>query len=364
MDSTYTPYIAPESFDEVRNLVESEFTILQGYLDFGVPTFIIAPAPTKSPFKNLVAKMKEKSYIPSLRRMSGNLVIRVMPKPTARRSRSEINFVLFLVTLGSIFYSGFMANINPVLNVLQGGTNVVLQTILFTGAILAIIGLHELGHLVVSILRGKEVTLPYFIPGLPPLGTFGAVIVQKEPPTNRDEMFDLGSSGPLVGFIVTLIVATIGLQPGFSFMVSESYLTSLMTKYPGAIGSIYPPLLLQALDMFLRPRTVGQTLILGPLAVTAYIGMLLTFINLLPAWQLDGGWVSLSVFGEKWHRILSWISIIVMIFLDYWLMALLILFGMGRSGKVGPLDDVSPLSRSRKAFAALLLAILILCVAL
>jgi hypothetical protein len=53
-----------------------------------------------------------------------------------------------------------------------------------------------------------------------------------------------------------------------------------------------------------------------------------------------------------------------MIFLGYWLMALLILFGMGRSGKVGPLDDVSPLSRSRKAFAALLLAILILCVAL
>ena len=96
MDSRYPPYIAPESFDEVRNLIESEFTILQGYLDFGVPTFVIAQAPTKSPFKNLVAKMKEKSYIPSLRRMNGNLVIRVMPKPTARRSRSEINIVLLI----------------------------------------------------------------------------------------------------------------------------------------------------------------------------------------------------------------------------------------------------------------------------
>jgi len=364
LDSTYTPYIAPESFDEVRNLVESEFTILQGYLDFGVPTFIIAKTPTKSPFKNLVAKMKEKSYIPSLRRMNGDLIIRVIPKPASRRSRSEINLVLFLVTLGSILYSGYWANANPVLNELQGGTNVILQTVIFAAAVLAIIGLHEFGHFIVSVLRGKEVTLPYFIPGLPPLGTFGAVIMQKELPTNRDEMFDLGSSGPIVGFIMSVIVTAIGLQQGFSFIVSESYLASLMKKYPEAIGNIIPPLMLQALQVFLRPITQGYTLILGPLAYAAYIGMFVTFLNLLPLWQLDGGWISLSVFGEKWHRILSWISILVMFFLGNWLMAFIILLFMTRTGTVQPLDEVSPLSRSRKAFAVLLLAILVLCVAL
>jgi membrane-associated protease RseP (regulator of RpoE activity) len=308
--------------------------------------------------------MKEKSYIPNLRKINGNLIIRVFPRPIIKRSRWEINLALFLATLVSISYSGWLANSNPVLNELQGGTNVALQTIIFASAIFAIIGLHEFGHLIVSILRGKEVTLPYFIPGLPPLGTFGAVILQKEPHTNRDEMFDVGASGPIVGFFISVIIAIIGLQRGFSFVVTEEQLKYFAQKYQASFMPINLPLIMNFLISLVYGRPGGLMLYVGPIAETAYVGLLITFINLLPAWQLDGGWISLSVFGEKWHRILSWISIIVMIFLGYWLMALLILFGMGRSGKVGPLDDVSPLSRSRKAFAALLLAILILCVAL
>lgn len=45
--------------------------------------------------------------------------------------------------------------------------------------------------------KGIDATLPYFIPGPPPLGTFGAVIMQKSLPPNRDALFDIGADGPI-----------------------------------------------------------------------------------------------------------------------------------------------------------------------
>ena len=363
MSSGFNHIVLPEKFGEVRELVESEFQVLQGYVNFGVPTFIIAQGATKIPFRNLVEKMNVKGYIPKLKKMNDALIIGVIKKPVIKPSRWEYNLLLFLATVISVSFSGYSASINPVLIELQGGSNVLIQTIIFVAAVFAIIGLHELGHLTASLLRGKEVTFPYFIPGFPPLGTFGAIIRLKEPLINKDEMFDIGSSGPIVGFIVTFIIAMIGLQEGFSFTVSLSHLESLTAKYPGSIGGItFLPLLVQGLLSF---KTVppGHILILGPLAFTATIGAFITFLNLLPASQLDGGWISLSVLGEKWHRILSWASVLVLFLLGYWFMALLIYFMIrSRSVRAAPLDEVSPLSTSRKGLAVLCLAIFILCI--
>src|SRR5207244_2672888 len=65
-----------------------------------------------------------------------------------------------------------------------------------------------------------DATLPYFVPGPPPIGTFGALISLKSPPANRDQLFDLGLSGPVIGFIVTIAVAAlsvfIGILPNAS----------------------------------------------------------------------------------------------------------------------------------------------------
>jgi len=356
----FVPYESTERFDDIQKLVQSEFNIIQGYIDFGIPSFIIAKGPTKKPFRNLVQKMKVQGYIPKLKKSGETLIIRVINRPTVKPSRWEINLSLFLITAVSVLYSGYLASTNPVLNELQSVSNVVLQTIMFCGAVFAIIGLHEFGHLIASVLRGKEVTLPYFIPGIPPIGTFGAVIMQKEPPINRDEIFDVGSSGPIVGFIITAIIAFIGLQEGFSFTVSNTLLESLIDKYPGAIGGISLPILLQSF-ISLRPVMPDHTLILGPLAYTAYVGTFLTFLNLLPAWQLDGGWISLSVLGEKWHRILSWASVFFLFLFGAWFMAFFILYGLSRSGRMSPLDEVSPLSSSRKLIAVVCLIIFILC---
>ncbi|HXQ91813.1 MAG TPA: site-2 protease family protein, partial [Nitrososphaerales archaeon] len=78
------------------------------------------------------------------------------------------------------------------------------------------------------------------------------------------------------------------------------------------------------------------------------LGFFVTFINLLPAWQLDGGHIANSAVSPKVHRILTFASVILMFAAGLFLMALLILFMSGRTPSLRPLDDVSPLSRNRK----------------
>lgn len=363
----WTPphYIPYEFFDEIKKSVEEEFTVLSSYIELGTPTFIISTTETKKPFKRLATKMKSRGYLPILRKENDHLIIRATPKPVTKPPRVGINILLFLITLVTVFISAFFLVGNPIYtNELAPDVNIYLETILVTACVFAIIGLHELGHFISSKLRGLEATLPYFIPGIPllsPLGTFGAVIIQREPTTNRDEMFDLGSSGPIVGFLISVIITIIGLLPGFSFTVSEAQLEYFAQKYPEiSFTYITPPLIMSFLTNIINPSPEGFILYIGPIAFTAYIGLLITFINLLPTWQLDGGWVSLSVLGEKRQRILSWVSVLILFFLGYWLMAMLVLFGMWRSRPIIPLDNVSSLSKSRKLLSIVLLAILIL----
>ncbi|MFQ6074955.1 MAG: site-2 protease family protein [Candidatus Bathyarchaeia archaeon] len=363
------------AYDELQSLVESEFNVLDFYIELGVPTFVIAPGPTKEPFKSLATKLKDLGYLPFLRRDGERLLIRVSSKPTSGPGRPWLNVVLFLATVASVLASGYMivynSSLNPVLQKVYSyhnqEFNVLTQALFLAVSVLSTLGLHELGHLLLHRVRGVGATLPYFIP-LPlihPLGTLGAVILQKEPPTNRDELFDLGFSGPLVGFLTTLIVTIISLR-FFTFLVPTDMLVMWAQQHPGSVSAIeYPPLLFQILSPIINPSQGGYTTVLTPVAVMTLWIMVLNFLNLMPVWQFDGGWVSLSIFGPKRQRTVSYISAGVMFLLGqpYWVMAMLALFGMWSIGTgVGPLDAVSPVSTSRKASSLVLLLIIILCV--
>jgi len=99
--------------------------------------------------------------------------------------------------------------------------------------------------------------------------------------------------------------------------------------------------------------------------LAAWVGSLLTFLNILPVWELDGGHISRAVFGARGHRITSAIGILILFVTGYWFFGIFILFWMfsTRRGMAGaePLDDVSPLSRSRKLMFLLILVITVLC---
>ncbi|MGB9659386.1 MAG: site-2 protease family protein [Nitrososphaerales archaeon] len=61
------------------------------------------------------------------------------------------------------------------------------------------------------------------------------------------------------------------------------------------------------------------------LGFAAWLGFIITFLNILPAWQLDDGHITRAVPGRKKHGVATTISIIVLILLGFWLIVLLLL---------------------------------------
>jgi membrane-associated protease RseP (regulator of RpoE activity) len=164
----------------------------------------------------------------------------------------------------------------------------------FACALLCILAAHEAGHYVACRRYGVDATLPFFIPA-PPLflaGTFGAFIKIKSPIPSRRALFDIGVAGPLAGFVVALPIALAGLL-------------TLQPPAPLTDGAIIlnDPLLFQLMARFLHVELMNAQG--GPLYFAAWIGLLVTGLNLIPVGQLDGGHATYAVFGTRAH---SWLG--------------------------------------------------------
>jgi len=164
---------------------------------------------------------------------------------------------------------------------------------------------HELSHYFTSKRHGVKATLPYFIPAPTIIGTFGAFIKMKSPIVTRKALIDIGASGPIAGFIISVIATVIGL--GMSDIVSVA-----QTKGGLNLGD-------SILFSFLSRVMLGITpsdhdILLHPVAFAGWIGLFVTSINLIPVGQLDGGHIAYALLGEK-HIRLSFSLILLMVLL-------------------------------------------------
>src|ERR1700737_3550364 len=108
----------------------------------------------------------------------------------------------------------------------------------FAAALVAMILIHEMGHVVEIRRQGMKATAPIFIPFM------GAAIFQRSHPTDALRQALIGIAGPIAG--------TVGATAAFALY-----------------GATHSPLLLLA----------------------ALIGFSINLLNLLPVWQLDGAWI-------------------------------------------------------------------------
>ncbi len=221
--------------------------------------------------------------------------------------------------------------------------------------LLAILGVHEMGHYLACRHYGVDASLPYFIPSLPvPIGTFGAFIRIREPIPNRRVLFDVGVAGPLAGFCVALPVLVYGI------------LYAQPVPTPADALSLGDPLLITALTAWLSPPVPdGYSIMLSGPLMAGWVGCLATAINLFPIGQLDGGHVCYAL-SARFHRVASWGGLAAFLAMGLllfpgWLfmVALLVIF----TPRHPPLLDETPgLSRGRIILAFVALLILILCI--
>jgi len=332
-------------YQQIHSLVQAEFAIEEGFIEHDIPTFFVTLQPSsKQAFLRLYRQLDPMGLTPLFRKGDDKHVLKIVPKPVVKPNRKTINIALFLATLTTLVVTGYLLSFNWSSNPLVGA-------VMFATAMMAILGAHEMAHKLAANKHGVEATYPYFIPGIPPLGTFGAVIQQKSLAPNRDALFDLGMSGPLIGFIITIFVTIIGVQ-----------LSQLTFTPPENASFLQVPLLFDFIVALFPPSGQGSVMLLHPVAYAGYIGMIVTMLNLLPAGMLDGGHVARVLLGEKTRTVLSYIAILALLLIGAWLMAILVFF-LSRYPHPGSLDDVSQLSKSRKLAAIALIVIFVLTIA-
>ena len=350
----------PLKFEHLASLVKEEFEVEEALVEFNVPTFYVKlQRNSKQAFLRLLNKLKPEGYIPLLRRKNGKTLLKITAKPEIKPSNPMVNLILLLVTILTTFATGYIISLPLVEEGLM--QNPLIGALSFSVAILAILGAHEMGHKIAANSHRVEATLPYFIPGPPPLfgwfgiGTFGAVIMQKSLPPNRDALYDIGVTGPVVGFITTIIVTAVGIL--FSYPVEE------LPSEAGFLPVI--PLFIIILRALagLGLLAPGKHMLVHPVALAGWVGMFITMLNLLPAAMLDGGHIARCFASEKLRLALSVASIVFLLVIGLWPMAFFVLF-MSMFKHPGPLDDVSGLSFGRKLFSIFIVLMFLSCIVL
>lgn len=318
-------------------------------MEYGIPTFFVKLRPnSKTAFLSLLKRLDPLDFIPVLRKREEKPVLQVIPKPPVRPSRTIINIVLFFATLCTVLIAGYV----------QSGN--VVETVTFAAAILAILGSHEMGHKLLADKHHVEASYPYFIPGIPPIGTFGAVIQQKSLPPNKDALFDVGSTGPIIGLLVAIVVTVIGFPLSTYTWIPPDSVTIPAPILYTLIGEVFQPL---GLIPQAPPGDYMLAITLHPIAFAGWVGMLITMLNLVPAGMLDGGHASRTFLGERARSILSYIVIAILIVLGpmFYPMAMIAFF-FSMQRHPGALDDISGVSTRRKLTAVLLILIFVVCI--
>jgi membrane-associated protease RseP (regulator of RpoE activity) len=286
--------------------------------------------------------------------------ILIIKKQRVREEKTEriwLNIVLAVATFFTTMMMGAtMFGVDPI-----SQPHLIYRGLPFTLAIMTVLGSHEMGHYLMAKRHGMKTSLPYFIPFPTLIGTMGAVIKHRGPIYNREALFDVGISGPLIGLIVSVLVTVIGLTlPPLNLQPAEGMMLELQL----------PPL------FELIASSMGYTGdILHPVAFAGWVGMLITALNLIPAGQLDGGHVLRAMLGRRANYIsaltpfaLITLGFAVSYFLQQagsiWLFWGLFLSFFAAAGHPPPLDDVNPLDAWRMLLGLMMFLLGALCVTL
>ena len=350
--------------------VERYFDVIKAYWERTTPTFIVKTRGIgfrqdlmKASFKALADELRDQGYLPRIRWIVDNYHLSILERTAKGEENYTRNKLLFIATVFTVMLDGYLRSNNPILrNELMPNTPLIVNVLIFTFAILIIFAVHEYGHRYISVKRGIDASQPYFIPAPPGMGgTLGAIISQREPPVNRDALFDLGLSGPVSGFLATIILGIVGIS--LSFVVPTVQVNRWMVEYPAIRFQIMPmPLILDLIASIIKPTTANEVLIMHPVAFATWVGCIVTFINLIPSWQLDGGHIIRSLVGRESHKIVSVAGVLLLIVSGYVVMGVVVAFFMMRPGteSIEPLDDLSPLSLSRKLGMFLYVSVMLL----
>jgi membrane-associated protease RseP (regulator of RpoE activity) len=284
-----------------------------------------------------------------------------------RRKQFAVALLLFLLTLlstlavGAQFASAYAAGRNPDFDEffslylkLLAHPSLLAPGIPFAFTLLGILLAHELGHFFACRAYGIDASYPYFIPAPTLIGTLGAFIRIRSPIPTRGALFDVGISGPFVGFCLAI--------PALAYGVAHSKV--IAGPAAGTVVHFGTPLALRLLLAWLRPGIAASNLVLHPIGRAAWVGLFATSLNLIPAGQLDGGHILYALDSRRHARISLAVALaLVPLAIFYWYgwLAWAVLLLALRFRHPPLIDPWQPLGTRRLVWSVVALAMFVLC---
>lgn len=244
----------------------------------------------------------------------------------------------------------------------SGGTGGALAFLLeglpYCLSVVAILGAHEMGHYLACRYHRIPCSLPYFVPGIPPLGTFGALIRIRGVIPGRNALFDVAAAGPIAGFCVAVPILLVGMAEVRPLPAGDPDLeVGVFLGHPVLVDLLAP--------WFLESEHFYVSSYFG----AAWVGLLMTSLNLFPVGQLDGGHVAYA-WSRRVHRVLTHGCLAALAALiafqalegtvpGYLLWFAILLWMRDRHPRLW--DEGEPLTAGRKAVALVLAVIFALC---
>ena len=169
----------------------------------------------------------------------------------------------------------------------------------FSLTLLGILLVHEFGHYFACRAHGISATLPWILPAPTLSGTIGAVIRIRSRIPNRDALMDVGTYGPLAGYVASAAAVAVGFAKS----------VHIAANAPDALVSFgREPLtfhLLHALLLRWDPQIPSfDDIAPHPVLVAGWIGLFITSLNLIPGGQLDGGHILYAI-SPRTHKIFT-----------------------------------------------------------
>lgn len=304
---------------------------------------------------------------------------------TASPARLPLHALLLGLTLLSVFGTSVLQEWLQVQDWAQVHPG---QAVLFAVALVSILGAHEMGHYVLARIHRVDTTLPFFIPfpGLG-VGTLGAVIRIRSRIPDRNALVDIGAAGPLAGLVVAIPVIAYGLSlsvigpvPAFTTSWPDTpsllglapwavqLVTGTLPELTGGAAFIYgDSLLMQGLTrLILGPVPAGHDVIVHPIVIAGWFGLLVTMLNLIPIGQLDGGHLTFAWFGQR-ARLIGKVMAAGLLYLSLfhsasWILWFVVTTFFVRFSHPEVVDAVEPMTRSRRLICVLCLVAFALCV--
>lgn len=341
----------------LRNVVSRYFRVYDTIVHPLAVTFKVFadPETLDANFDGLRRELVPQNYVPAIGVEAGEHLVHVQRRPPVRFAKPYVNLVLLVATVATTLFAGAAQWADYTSTSLASPASWALGFLSFSLPLLAILGSHEMGHYLVAKRYHVHASLPFFLPSIPPLGTFGAFISMRDPIPNRRALLDIGVSGPLVGFLVSIPVTSLGL-----WLMSLNPV--LISNNAGGQLALGPMVMF---DLFFRLfPAIPSNAAVHPTVFAGWVGLFVTSINLLPAGQLDGGHIARALLGER-AGTLSWLTILLLlgmgIYFQYpgWLIFALVILMLG-TRHPPPLNDLTRLAPTRKLVAWLAIGLLVL----